>query len=165
MAESHIPINHPMRPFYRFLAILAGLYVLIFGIVAFSRTRNMAAFSQAHDQYAWALGLRSNLGFALISIVAGAIILVGAVIGRNFDRWVNIIGGLGFMIVGLAMLLLLQTDANFLMFSMSNCVASFIIGTVLFAAGLYGKVGSAAQAHALEAQRHGSTLASVGADH
>ena len=68
------------------------------------------------------------------------------------------------MIVGLAMLLLLQTNANFLMFSMSNCVASFIIGTVLFAAGLYGKVGSAAQAHAVEAQRHGSTPPSLGAD-
>ena len=148
MADSHIPINHPMRPFYRFLSILAGLYVLIFGIVAFSRTRGMAAFSQAHDQHAWALGLRSNLGFALISIIAGAIILVCAVIGRNIDRWVNIIGGIAFMGVGLASLLLLQTDANFLMFSMSNCVASFIVGTVLFSAGLYGKVGTPAGAHA-----------------
>jgi hypothetical protein len=154
MAESHIPTNHPMRPFYRFLAILAGLYILIFGIVAFSRTRGMAAFSQAQGQHAWALGLRSNLGFALISIVAGAIIIVCTIIGRNLDRWVNIVGGLAFMAIGLAMLLLLQTDANFLMFSMSNCVASFIIGTVLFSAGLYGKVGSEAEARAIESERH-----------
>ncbi len=154
MAESHIPINHPLRPFYRFLAILAGLYVLIFGIVAFSRTRNFSAFSQDANQHAWALGLRANLGFAIISIIAGAVVLVSAVIGRNFDRWVNIVGGLGFMVAGLGSLLLLQTNANFLAFSVANCVASFIIGTVLFAAGLYGKVGTAEQAQAFEAARH-----------
>jgi hypothetical protein len=157
MSESHIPVNHPMRPFYRFLSVLAGLYVLIFGIVAFTKARNMTAFSQSHDQNVWALGLRSNLGFAIISIIAGAIILVCAVIGRNIDRWVNIVGGLFFMVVGLAMLLLLQTNANFLTFSMSNCVASFIIGTVLFSAGLYGKTGSEAEAHAVEAARRGPT--------
>jgi uncharacterized protein DUF4383 len=138
-----IPTNHPMRPFYRFLAGLTGLYVLVFGIVAFTKTSGMAPFSQAAKDNAWALGLRTNLGFAIISIVAGAIILVAAVIGRNIDRHVNMYGGLAFMIVGMAMLLLLQTNANFLTFSMSNCVASFIIGTVLFSAGLYGKTGPA----------------------
>src|SRR4051812_43595631 len=126
MAESHMPINHPMRPFYRFLAVLSGLYVLVFGIVAFAKTRGTSAFSQS--QHTWALGLRTNLGFALISIVAGAIIIVCTIIGRNLDRWVNIAGGLFSMTVGLAMLLVLQTNANFLMFSMSNCVAAFIVG-------------------------------------
>jgi hypothetical protein len=159
MAESHIPVNHPMRPFYRFLAILAGLYVLVFGIVAFSRTRGMDAFSQSADQHTWALGLRSNLGFALISIVVGALVIVCTIIGRNLDRWVNIVGGLLFMVAGLASLMLMQTDANFLAFSMSNCIASFIIGTVLFAAGLYSKTGTAAEAHAVEAARHATATA------
>jgi hypothetical protein len=143
-----IPVNHPMRPFYRFLAGLAGLYILIFGIVALTKTRGMAPFSQSAKDNAWALGLRANLGFAIISIVAGAIIVVCAVIGRNLDRHVNTYGGLAFMVVGMAMLLLLQTNANFLTFSMSNCVASFIIGTVLFSAGLYGKTGPTGAEHA-----------------
>ena len=69
----------------------------------------------------WALGLRANPGFAVISIVAGAIILVCAMIGRNIDRYVNVVGGLFFMVVGMGMLLLMRTDANFLGFSMANC--------------------------------------------
>jgi hypothetical protein len=158
MAESHIPVNHPLRPFYRFLAILTGLYVLVFGIVAYSRTRGMDMFSQSTGQHAWALGLRTNLGFAVISIVTGALILVSTIIGRNLDRWVNIVGGLLFMFAGLASLLLLQTNANFLMFSMANCIASFIIGTVLFAAGLYSKTGTPEQAHAVEAARHATAV-------
>jgi uncharacterized protein YhhL (DUF1145 family) len=147
MAESHIPVNHPMRPFYRFLAALSGLYILIFGIIALAKTQGTPTFSQAHANNVWVLGLRANLGFAIISVVAGAIVLVCAAIGRNLDRFVNIYGGLLFMIVGMAMLVLLQTNANYLTFSMSNCVASFLIGTVLFSAGLYGKVGPANMAH------------------
>jgi Domain of unknown function (DUF4383) len=149
---SHIPVNHRLQPLYRFLAALAGLYILIFGIVAFTRTRGTSFFGQ--DELSWAMGLRSNLGFAVISIIAGAIILVCAVIGRNIDRFVNMVGGIGFMAVGIIMLLLLRTDANFLGFSMANCVASFIIGTVLFAAGLYGKTGSPEYAAAEEHVRH-----------
>ncbi|HEY2792777.1 MAG TPA: DUF4383 domain-containing protein [Micromonosporaceae bacterium] len=144
MAEQHgIPVNHPMRPFYRFLAGLCGLYILIFGIIALTKTSGTPAFSQSANDNVWVLGLRANLGFAIISIIAGAVILVGALIGRNLDRHINTYGGVVFMLVGMAMLLLLQTDANFLTFSMSNCVASFIIGTVLFSAGLYGKTGPA----------------------
>ncbi len=139
---SHIPVNHPLRSFYRFLAALAGLYVLVFGIVAFAKTsgNGVGAFSQSHLQ--WALGLRANAGFAIISIVAGAVIVVAAVIGRNVDRYINVAGGLFFMVVGMGMMLLMRTDANFLGFSMANSIASFLIGTVLFAAGLYGKTES-----------------------
>jgi uncharacterized membrane protein len=142
-----------MRTFYRFLAVLAGLYILVFGVVAFAKTRNYGAFSQDHLR--WALGLRGNMGFALISIVAGAIIVVCAVIGRNIDRFINIVGGIAFMVMGILMLILIRTDANFLGFSMVNCIVSFLIGSVLFAAGLYGKTGTAADAAAEEAVRHG----------
>jgi hypothetical protein len=138
-----MPVNHRLQPLYRFLAALAGLYVLIFGIVAFTKTRGTTFFTQT--ELSWALGLRANAGFAVLSIVAGAVIVVGAVIGRNIDRFVNMVGGIAFMTAGCVMLLLLRTDANFLGFSMANCVVSFIIGTVLFAAGLYGKTSPTAQ--------------------
>jgi hypothetical protein len=149
---SHIPVNHPMRTFYRFLAALAGLYVLIFGIVASAKTQGTAAFSQ--DHLSWALGLRSNLGFAMISIVVGAIILVSSVIGRNLDHFINMVAGVFFMSAGILMMVLMETDANFLGFSMANCIASFIIGTVLLAAGLYGKTGTPEAAVAEELARH-----------
>ncbi len=151
---SHLPVNHPLRPFYRFLAILAGLFVLVFGIIGFAKTHGSALFTQNHDENAWVLGLRTNSGFALISIIAGAVVIVASVVGRNIDRFVDLWGGLFFMIVGMAMLLVLQTNANFLSFSMSNCVASFIIGTVLYAAGLYGKTGTNGDHHVEERLRH-----------
>jgi hypothetical protein len=49
---------------------------------------------------------------------------------------------------------LLRTDLNYLAFSVSNVVVSFVIGMVLFAAAMYGKSGSAEAAKAEEAFRH-----------
>jgi hypothetical protein len=59
-----------------------------------------------------------------------------------------------FTFVGLLMLALLQTNANFLGFSMVNCIVSFVLGMVVFAAGLYGKTGSETDVAAEEAFRH-----------
>src|SRR5947209_8654389 len=111
---SHLPVNHPMRPLYRVLAALVGAYTLVFGIVGFTQTRGTALFAQTNLPLA--LGLRTNLGFALLSIVSGAVILVSAVIGRNLDYLVNLVGGILFMVIGMLMLGLLRTNANFLGF-------------------------------------------------
>ena len=134
---THLPVNHPLRNLYRAAAALIGAGVLVFGIVGFTRTRGTALF--AHDHLPWVLGLRTNLAFALLSVLSGAVLVVCAVIGRNLDFRINLLGGLLFMVIGMLMLGLLRTDVNFLGFSMTNCVASFVIGTVVFAAGLYGR--------------------------
>jgi hypothetical protein len=146
---SHLPVNHPLRPLYRGLAALAGTYSLVFGIVGVTETRGSALFAQTNLPLA--LGLRTNLAFALLSIAGGAVILVSALIGRNLDALVNLVGGIVFMVVGMVMLGLLRTDANFLGFSMTTCIVSFVIGTVVFAAGLYGRSarpGQVRQQHA-----------------
>jgi hypothetical protein len=153
---AHTPINHPLRGFYRFLSALAGLYVLVFGVVAFTKTKGDPLFSQ--DHLAWALGLRSNLAFAILSIIAGAVILVAALLGRNIDHFVFLWGGGGFMIVGILMLALLESDSNFLGFSMSNCIVSFLIGAILVTAGLYTKTGTPDQAADEETFRHASVV-------
>ena len=137
---THLPVNHPLRPLYRVLAGLVGVYSLVFGIAAFTRTKGTPLF--AHTDLPWVLGLRTNLAFALLSIFSGAVLAVCAVIGRNLDFLVNTLGGLVFMAVGMLMLGLLQTDANFLGFSMTNCVVSLLLGTVVFTAGLYGRTGT-----------------------
>jgi len=137
---THLPVNHPLRPLYRVLAGLVGVYSLVFGIAAFTRTKGTPLF--AHTDLPWVLGLRTNLAFALLSIFSGAVLAVCAVIGRNLDFLVNTLGGLVFMAVGMLMLGLLQTDANFLGFSMTNCVVSLVLGTVVFTAGLYGRTGT-----------------------
>lgn len=153
---AHIPINHPLRPLYRALAGLAGLYVLLFGIIGFVQTRGLELF--ARQDLPWVLGLRTNPAFSYLSIVAGIVLLGGALVGGNLDRSINLAGGLVFLVAGMAMMTLLQTDANLLGFSMVNCIVSFIIGVVLLAAGLYGKVGTPDRAQAEEEYRHGARV-------
>jgi hypothetical protein len=146
---SHFPKNHPLRPLYRVLGFAAGAYCLVFGILGVA-TVSGALFARGHDRV---LGLQINLAFAVASIVVGAIIVVTAVIGRNVDRGVNLILGPLFLVVGLAMMGLMQTGANFLDFGMSTCIVSFVIGLVLLAGAFYGETASPEQARAEEAFR------------
>jgi thiol:disulfide interchange protein len=148
---SHIPVNHHLRPLYRMLAGLCAVYVLVFGVVGVVQTSGNPAFDRSGT---WVLGLRTNLAFSLISIAAGAVILVSVVIGRNVDRMVFLVGSVLFLLAGMIMMLVLTSDANVFNFSMATCVVSYVIGTVLGIAGLYGKVGTVGQAAAEEAARH-----------
>lgn len=134
---SHIPVNHPLRPLYRAVAAVIGLYVLAFGIVGFVLTRGTDLFARPDVS---ALGLPTNQAFSLLSIVTGAVILVSVAVGRNIDRIVELGGGIAFLVVGTVMLALLHTDSNVLNFSPITCIVSYVIGTLLLAAGMYGKV-------------------------
>jgi Domain of unknown function (DUF4383) len=149
----HLPINHPLRPLYRFLGALAGLYVLLFGIVGVSASHGYGLFARGHTV---ALGLRTNLGFSLLSIIVGAVVLAAVVIGRNADFYVFLFGGMVFLVAGMAMLVLMQTGLNLLNFTVATCVVSFLIGLVMVTAGLYGRSGSHEAQEAQEAHRHRS---------
>jgi hypothetical protein len=140
---SHMPVNHHLRPFYRFLAGLTGAYVLLFGIVGVAMTNGDKLFSQTD---ASALGLRTNLAFSIASVVAGAVVLLAVVLGRNIDSKVTFWGGLAFMAVGTAMMAVLRSDLNKLNFGISTVVVSFVIGTVLFTAGMYTRTSRAVAA-------------------
>jgi Domain of unknown function (DUF4383) len=137
---SHIPINHRLQSFYRFLAALGGVYVLVFGIIGLTRTGGNPLFDQHAD--ASVFGLRSNLAFAIISIIVGVVVLGAALLGGNIAYFVNLVGGIVFLVAGMLMLALLETNANFLNFQVATCIVSFVIGTVLFTAGLYCRSGS-----------------------
>jgi hypothetical protein len=134
---SHLPVNHHLRPLYRVLAALCGLYVLAFGIGAVTHAAGFDFF--AREGLPTVLGLRGNRAFALLSIVAGLVLVAAAVLGGNIDRWVNLVGGVVFLSAGMAMMTLMQTGLNLLGFTMTTCIVSFSIGLVLFAAGLYGR--------------------------
>jgi len=150
---AHFPVNHHLRPLYRSLAGLAGVYMLVFGIVGFSETSGLPLFTQ--DEARWALGLRTNPAFAILSIVAGAVVVVANIIGRNLAHHVNQAAAVVFIVVGMVMLLLLRTSANFFAFSMVNVVVTFILALVVGTASLYDRAGSAEAANAEEAFRHG----------
>jgi hypothetical protein len=156
----HIPINHHLRTLYRALAGLGGLYVLVFGLLGVGASRGLPAFAQPHDhKLPWVLGLRTNLAFAVLSIAVGLVLLLGNVVGRNLDYYLNLLAGAVFMVSGMAMMILMQTDLNFLGFSMVNCIVSFILGTLFFTAGLYCRSGPTEAADQEEAFRHGSAMA------
>lgn len=149
---THLPINHWLRPFYRLLAALAGGYCLAFGIVGVIRSHGHGFFAQGAGIQA--LGLRTNMAFAILSIIVGALVLGAALIGHNVDQRLNLIGGPIYLVVGVIMLGLMDSDANFLNFGMSTSIVSFIIGIVLLTSGLYGHVSSADVARRNEEFRH-----------
>lgn len=135
---AHIPVNHRFQPVYRFLALLAGVFVLVFGIVGVIKTAGDPLFQQGDAEV---FGLRMNLAFAIISVLAGVILVAAGIRGGNAAHFVNLVGSGVFLGAGIIMLLLLQTSADFLNFKVATCVVSFIIGIVLLVAGLYGRVG------------------------
>lgn len=152
---AHLPVNHPLQPLYRVLAGLIGGYLIVFGIVGVIKTRDLPAFAQ--DGLPWVLGLRANLAFAVLSIVVGLILLGAAFIGGRVDEMTNMFAAIAFVVAGMAMMVLMQTDLNFLGFTMATCIVSFIIGLVLFTAALYGKTGTAEDIRKEEAFRHGQS--------
>jgi hypothetical protein len=134
---SHLPVNHHMRAFWRVLSTLAGLYILIFGIVGVIQTSDMDVFATEGKRV---LGLTTNTGFAAISIVVGAVIFLASVIGRNVDVVVNLIFGCIFVLAGLFSLAFLRTDLNYFAFSVTNCIVSFVLGGIVGVSSLYGRV-------------------------
>ncbi len=137
--SSHIPVNHRFLPLYRTLAALVGLFCLVFGVIGVIET---ASDSMFHRGNVVIMGLHTNLGFAIVSTIMGAMVTVGAIVGGNLDHFLNLLAGIVFLVSGMLMMALLRTNANFLNFQMSTCVVAFTIGIVLLTAGLYGRVGN-----------------------
>jgi hypothetical protein len=148
----HTPVNHPLRPFYRTLAALAGVYLVVFGVLGLVATGDAKAVGRSD---ATVLGQHTNVTFAAICLVLGVIVLAGLLIGRNLDVTVNTYLGWGLISVGTLSMLFSHTDLNVLNFSISTCVVSYIAGLVLVTAGLYGKVGAGRP----RGERHGAHAA------
>jgi hypothetical protein len=136
---AHIPVNHHLRPLYRTVAALIGLYSLTLGAMGLASAGSVGVFQQ-HD-LPRVLGLPVNPAFAGISVVVGATVLLATLVGRNVDHYVYLAAGVTYQAAGLLMLALLRTDLNPLGFSIGSCVVSFGLGLGTLTAGLYGKVG------------------------
>jgi hypothetical protein len=149
----HNPLNHPLRPVYRLVDAVVGVAVGFYGLVTYSGASGMPAFTP--DDTVTTFGLTSNRGFAEICVVVGALVLLTTLVGHNFDHWVAVFSGSGFMLAGGAMLALMRTTHDVLAFTMATCLASFVVGILLFAAGMYIGTGSAEAGREREAERHG----------
>jgi hypothetical protein len=142
---AHFPVNHPLRPTYRALGGLAGLYLIVFGVLGLIETSGDEVFAQNDAEALWQ---GTNLGHSVISIAAGVIILIGVGVGRNIDAAIHKWFGYGLAALSLAGLAVMRTDANYLNFTMPTVIVTMVLALVLLMAGMYGKLGTDEQAQA-----------------
>ncbi|MEU5722947.1 DUF4383 domain-containing protein [Micromonospora sp. NPDC047738] len=147
---AHTPVNHPARPIYRAIGGLVGLYFVVFGGLGVIVSLGNDFLAQDDTTV---LGQGTNLGFSLVSIIVGALILLGTVIGRNLDVMINQWLSYALMALGLAALAFLRTDANILNFSVATVIVVLVLALVLLMAGMYGKVGTDEEREAFEKAR------------
>jgi hypothetical protein len=147
---AHFPVNHPLRPTYRALGGLTGIYLAGFGILGAVEASGDDFFVQNDTAVLWQ---GTNLGYSVIAIAAGLVILIGTALGRNIDAAINKWGGYAYMGLGLAALAVLRTDANYLNFTIPTVIVTMAIGLVLVTAGMYGTVGSEEEARAAREAR------------
>ncbi|WP_269854137.1 DUF4383 domain-containing protein [Streptomyces sp. RPT161] len=135
--DDHLPVDHRLSQVYRIGAGLMGLVLVAFGILGLL---NHVGFFSLHGQRV--AGLSSNGALSVLSIVIGALLFVGMVIGRNFASTLNMVLGVLFVLSGFVNLAVLDTKVNFLAFRMPNVLFSFVFGLVLMTFGMYGRVHS-----------------------
>ncbi len=133
----HLPQDHQLGRVYRYGGGFMGLLLLVFGILGL--TDDLAFFSTSGEHVA---GLSSNGLLSVISLVAAAILITGAIIGGNIASTVNFAMGAIFVLSGAVNLALLDTQANFLAFRFQNVMFSFAVGIMLVTFGAYGRVSA-----------------------
>jgi hypothetical protein len=134
---AHFPVNHPSRPFYRVLSGLAGIYLVVLGIVGLIVTSGDGLFGTAGHRV---LGQGANLFWSIVSLIAGVIVVAATALGGNVLSETDKYIGWGLLVVGTFALAVARTDANVLDFSVATVVVTYLVGLVLIFAGLYSKV-------------------------
>jgi hypothetical protein len=143
---AHTPINHPLRPLYRALSALVGIYLIVFGVVGF--------IVGDGDRV---LGQGANMLWSVVSLILGVIVLIATVVGRNLDVKVDQYVGWGLVAIGTLALAVSRTDANVLDFTVSTVIVTYICALILILTSLYGKVGTEEDARAEQAAAHYGT--------
>ncbi|MEU1283638.1 DUF4383 domain-containing protein [Kitasatospora sp. NPDC005856] len=136
--QDELPVDHKLVTVWRIGAGLGGIFLIVFGSLGLADHPGFLATEG--DRI---VGLSTNGALATLSIVVGAILVIGAVIGGNFAANLNLVVGLLFVLSGFYGLTVLgRPDANILNFRMSNVLFAFIFGIVLTTFGMYGRVSS-----------------------
>ncbi|MBQ1019365.1 DUF4383 domain-containing protein [Micromonospora sp. D93] len=147
---AHTPVNHPARPIYRAIGGLTGLYLVVFGVLGIIASTGNEFLAQDDTRV---LGQGTNLGFSLLSVLLGLVVLVGTALGRNIDVAINQWMAYGLMVVSLAGLAFIRTDANLFNFSITTVIVVMTAALVLLMVGMYGKVGTEDEAEAFQKAR------------
>jgi hypothetical protein len=136
-----LPLNHPLRHFYRGVAGVIGLAMLGFGVTGL----------RGHTLLPW---FTSNLALAIVTVVVGVGLVVASLLWPHLSHLVYLGVGCALMTVGLIVLLLLRT-ADFFGVNMAGCLAALTAGLVVFLAGTYTRTGTAEEARNSELRRQG----------
>jgi hypothetical protein len=152
---AHNPVNHPLRPIYRAIGALVGIYLVVFGIVGLIVTSGDGLFGKTGDRV---LGQGANLFWAIVSLVLGVIVLAVTAMGRNLDAEVDKFLGWGLLVVGSYGLAVTRTDANFLDFSIATVVVTYLIGLLLIMVAQYAKVAPVEDAGAPRQSRESTSV-------
>jgi uncharacterized protein DUF4383 len=147
---AHTPVNHPLRPIYRALGALTGVYLIVFGVVGIIVNLDEGLFG---NDGGLVLGQQANMFWSIVSILIGLIVVAATVIGRNSDVEVDKYFGWGLLVIGSYELAVLRTDANFLDFSVATVIVTYLLGLVLIMASQYSKVAPSSQAGAPRQER------------
>ncbi|MFD8597453.1 DUF4383 domain-containing protein [Kitasatospora sp. NPDC059646] len=136
--HDELPVDHRLGTVYRVGAGLGGVFLVVFGILGLTGTSPGFLDTSGKE----VLGLSSNGALSVLSLVAGGILILGAVIGGNIASDINMIMGVLFVLAGFVGLMVLDSSANRLAFHISNVVFSFAFGFVILTFGMYGRVSS-----------------------
>lgn len=136
--NNSVPVDQRLVGVYRAGAGIGGVALLIFGVFGFFN--QVGFFNTSGNRIA---GLSTNGALSLVSVVIGAILIGGAVVGGNTASNINMTVGVLFLLSGFVNTALLDTSNNFLAFRMQNVIFSFVMGLILLVFGMYGRVSGA----------------------
>lgn len=133
--SEELPVEHRLATVHRYGAGVCGAALIVFGSLGVA-----GRLSPFDTQGTTIAGLSSNGLLSTVSLVFGALLVAGAVVGGNTASTLNTGVGVLFVLSGFVHLALLDRSANILDFGMSNVIFSFAMGLVLMTFGMYGRV-------------------------
>ncbi|MFF6959483.1 DUF4383 domain-containing protein [Streptomyces sp. NPDC008317] len=135
--QDELPHDHHLATVYRFGAAFCGLVLIVFGALGFA---DALGFFDTHGSKV--AGLSTNGALSVISLVVGAALILGGIVGGNFASTLNMTVGALFLLSGFVNLAVLDRSANVLNFRMPNVIFSFVMGLLIITFGMYGRVSS-----------------------
>jgi hypothetical protein len=114
-------------------AAALGGFLWVFGILGLA---NRFPFLTAGGQV---FGLATNGALSMLSLVAGAVLLLAALRSGRASSTVTALVGALFLLSGLVHLMIIDTPWNILSFRLSNVFFSLAAGILLIGVGAYGR--------------------------
>lgn len=133
--RDELPTDHKLATVYRYGAAFCGVVLVAFGCLGFAD--QLSPFDTEGTRLA---GLSTNGVLSLLSVLFGAVLIVGAVLGGNVASTLNMAVGTLFLLSGFVHVFILDRSAKVLDFGMTNVVFSFVMGLLVLTFGMYGRV-------------------------